>query len=261
MAQWFLGSMGFSYKDWKGPFYPEKMDPGSFLSHYSRLFNAVEIDSTFYGIPKAEVIEKWRSDTPEGFKICPKLPKIITHEMELVGVEPVVEEFFTTVRKLGDRLGAVLVQFRPSFNFSHLPDFITFINLLPTDIRIAIEFRHRSWYQERTAELLSEYGLAWAATEYLQLPTRIHRTTDFLYIRFIGQHGRFPSHGQERIDTTAQLEQWRERIWPHLESVDSVFGFFNNDYSGFSIPTLNRFRIMVGLDPVDYEQPSQPRLF
>lgn len=261
MVQWYLGSMGFSWKDWKGVFYPDHLDPTDFLSDYSRKFNAVEIDSTFYGIPRAETIEKWFSDTPEGFKICAKLPKAITHEMELVGVEPLVEEFFGVIAGLGERLGAVLVQFRPSFTFEHLPNFIAFLNMLPQNFRIAVEFRHRSWYQQRTAELLSEYHIAWTATEYLHLPTRIHRTTDFLYVRLIGQHGVFPTHNLERIDRTPQLEQWRDRIEEHLASVDSVYGFFNNDYSGFAASTINRFRTIVGLDPVDFTPPRQERLF
>lgn len=261
MVQWYLGSMGFSYKDWKGVFYPDRLNQAGYLAHYSKVFNAVEIDSTFYGTPRAETVQKWVADTPADFKICPKLPRTITHDMELVGVEALVEEFFRVIAGLGSRLGVVLVQFRPGFTFDRLPDFITFVNLLPREYRIAIEFRHRSWYQDRTAGLLAEYGLAWAATEYLKLPATIYRTADFLYVRFIGAHGVFPSHGLERIDRTPQLEEWRSRISEHLHSVDSVYGFFNNDYSGFAPATVNRFRPMVGLPPADFSPPHQERLF
>lgn len=261
MVQWYLGTMGFSWKDWKGSFYPEYLNSSDFLAYYSRIFNAVEIDATFYGTPRPEVVEKWAASTPDGFQICCKLPKRITHEMELVNVEPVLEEFLQTIRGLGDRLGVILIQFRPSFTIENFSKAQAFLDLLPEDLRFSVEFRHRSWYNSKTEGLLAERNMAWTATEYLHLPKRIYRTTNFLYVRFIGYHGRFKIHDKVQMRVTEQLMWWKENIDQYLEDVDSVYGFFNNDYSGFAAGTLNEFRGIVGMGEVDFSHPQQDRLF
>lgn len=261
MGQWYLGTMGFSWKDWKGSFYPANLNSSDFLAYYSRIFNAVEIDATFYGIPRPEVVEKWAASTPDGFKICSKMPKQITHEMELVNVEPVLDEYIHTIRKLEDRLGVILIQFRPSFTIENYSKLETFLDMLPDDVRFAVEFRHRSWYNSKTEALLSERNLAWAATEYLHLPKRIYRTTNFLYVRFIGYHGRFKKRDRVQLDVSEQLKWWKENIEQHLDAVDEIYGFFNNDYSGFAAGTCNEFRGMVGLGEVDFSQPRQDHLF
>lgn len=261
MVNWYLGSSAFSFKDWVGVFYPADLDPRDYLKYYSRVFNAVEIDSTFYAIPRSEVVEHWGMETGEDFKICAKLPKIITHGRELVDVQEPMSAFLDVMRILKDKLGPILVQLPPSFNILKWENLKDFLGTLPKDVRFAIELRHRSWYNEKTEKLLREHNVAWVATEYKQLPRRIYCTADFLYIRWIGYHGRFQTFESEKIDVTQNLRWWWQNIQEHLSCVDTVYGFFNNVYAGFAPGTCNRFKEMFGFEVKPLTPPGQERLF
>jgi uncharacterized protein YecE (DUF72 family) len=109
--------------------------------------------------------------------------------------------------------------------------------------------------------MLGDFGVCWAATEYPDLPRRIFRTADFLYLRWIGQHGTFQKHDQERIDRTLQLRQWQQILQEATTQVDAVFGFFNNDYAGFAAGTANRFKELTGLPLKPFQLPQQGTLF
>ncbi len=261
MVNWFLGTMGFSWKDWNGPFYPDKLDSNDDLAYYSRVFNAVEVDSTFYGIPRMDTVKRWAAITPEDFCICAKMPKVITHDMELKGAAPLALNFIEVMKELGSRMGVILIQFPPSFTISHLPVLDTFLERMPANVRFAVEVRHRSWHRPDMEEMLRSHQVAWAATEYEHLPKRVYHTSNFLYVRFIGHHRRFRNFRTERIDVTPQLEWWQEAIDQRLEGVDSVYGFFNNDYSGFAPATCNRFKAMIGQEAKAFVPPEQGRLF
>ena len=103
--------MGFGYKDWSGVFYPADMSARNYLAYYSRIFNAVEIDSTFYGIPRVETIRRWVAVTPASFQFCLKTPNAITHDLKLVGASGLMSQFVETVRFLDEKLGVILIQF------------------------------------------------------------------------------------------------------------------------------------------------------
>lgn len=250
MRNWYIGTMGFSYQDWEGSFYPDGLPARSYLAYYSRIFNAGEIDSTFYGIPKLEGVQRWKSSTPEGFRFCLKTPKAISHALEAPEAPAMMVEFIHAVQGLGEKLGVVLLQFPPSFKFESIKTLAGFLEELPTGPRYAVEFRQRSWYTQagQTAALLRQHGIAWAATEYPGLPGEIQRTADFLYIRWIGQHGSFERHDRERLERGENLHDWLTRLRPELETTGAAYGFFNNDYSGHAPRTALRFMEMLGLD-------------
>lgn len=255
--------MGFGYKDWSGVFYPVDLDARDYLSYYSRVFSAAEIDSTFYGIPKAETIQRWAQISPDDFKFCTKTPRTITHDLSLVGALGQMEEFIRAMRLLEHKLGVILLQFPPSFNASQITSLDHFLADLPSDVRYAVEVRHPSWYTggTPTAAVLAKHGVAWAATEYPGLPGRIYKTSDFLYIRWIGQHGTFETHTHERIDRSTELERWWKLIQQNLEQVTELYGFFNNDYAGFAPATANRFKEIAGLPGEPLRPAAQPPLF
>jgi uncharacterized protein YecE (DUF72 family) len=259
--EWYFGTMGFSWKDWQGVFYPEGIETRDFLAYYSRFFNSVEIDSTFYGIPRESYVKRWAEITTGGFQMCAKIPKVITHEKVLVAVEDETRAFINTMRLLGEKLGVILVQFPPSFTVENRPALEGFLELLPADVRFAVEFRHQSWYTPETAELLRNHHVCWAATEYTDLPKRVEVTADFLYIRFIGEHGRYDRHDREQADVTAQLEWWWQRIQEQADRVHTVYGFFNNDYAGHAPASVNRFKKILGLPVENSTPPKQGRLF
>lgn len=258
---WYIGTMGFSYPDWKGSFYPFELPVKNYLKYYGEIFNSVEIDSTFYGTPRLSIVERWMAATPSGFKFCVKVPRLITHELSLVGVERLLRDFIDRVKVLGDKLGVLLFQFPPSFDTTHRFDFETFLEGLPQEVSFAVEFRHRSWYTSQTSELLRPYGIAWAATDYADLPKEVDVTADILYIRFIGRHLRFRRLDHEQINVQPQLGWWKKRIEEIKESITSFYGFFNNDYAGHSPATANRFKSLMGFPITELKRPKQGRLF
>ncbi len=261
MVDWYLGTIGFSYKDWDGAFYPVGMPQRSYLAYYSQIFNAVELDSTFYGTPPAERVRQWALTVPEGFKFCVKTPREITHDLRLLEAQPAMETFLKTMRLLGHKLGAILIQLPPSFTAAEFDTVAVFLTNLPTDLQFAIEFRHTSWYISETAELLKSHGMGWVSLDYVDLPKQIGLTTDFLYLRWLGEHGRFEHKDREQIDVTPELTGWWEYIQPHLSHIQTIYGFFNNDYAGHSPSTCNRFKAIVGLPVVQPQLPQQGRLF
>lgn len=269
MMDWYLGTMGFSYKDWQGALYPSGLDTRNFLSHYSRIFNAVEIDSSFYGTPRKATIHRWMAVTPAEFRFALKTPQTITHEGELVKSLPDMLGFLENARLLKDKLGAILLQFPPSFaqnQAERLAEFLAGLydhDQLVRGARLAVEFRHPSWYTAAgdTASLLTRYGVCWAATEFPGLPREAPRTANFLYIRWIGQHGTYDHHTHVRQDRTPELTWWWAHLQSQLENVETIFGFFNNDYAGFAPGTCNLFKSISGIPATDFTPPQQPRLF
>lgn len=264
----FLGTMGFGYPDWEGEFYPSGMSSARYLSHYSQHFNAVEIDSTFYGTPRRTTIRRWGSLVPPGFRFCLKTPQQITHQRGLVKADVEMSEFSKVAMGLGENLGAILLQFPPSFGGENLGVLAEFLPVLSGGIRYAVEFRHPSWFvvpegmeEPAVAALLRQHEVAWAATDYPGVPPRIYLTSDFLYIRWIGEHGAYERHTHERADLTDRLVSWSEALAAKGEQVGMLYGFFNNDYAGFAPATCNRFKKILGLTVSDFRPPQQGRLF
>jgi uncharacterized protein YecE (DUF72 family) len=256
-----IGTIGFGYRDWEGFFYPSGLPTRDFLKFYNRTFNAVELDTTFYGAPKSDTVNRWISDTEMDFKFCVKTPRQITHQLGLVGTQELMSEFCDSIRPFSNKLGAVLIQLPPGFTSNQVNTVDSFLQELPGDLRFAIEFRNISWYSDETFQLLSKYGVCWVATEYPGMPANIRQTTNFLYIRWIGEHGSYKPHTYERVDKTAQLEQWWDQIQTHLDSIESLYGFFNNDYAGFAAATARRFMGIIGLPVQENNIPGQRSLF
>jgi uncharacterized protein YecE (DUF72 family) len=257
--------MGFNYADWKGPFYPADLPTRSQLNYYSRYFNAVEIDSTFYGTPRLTSVQAWAAATPPEFRFALKAPKLVTHELALEGAEAVMASFVETAQALGERLGVILFQFAPSFRAEAQATLARFLATLPAGPRYAVEFRHLSWHEPRrgVAALLREHGVAWAATQMPRLPDTVQVTAPFIYVRWVGKHGSFPHHTEERIDRGEELRGWQARLAAALaaQPVEAVYGFFNNDYAGFAPATARRFMAQLGLDDETPAPPVQGRLF
>lgn len=259
MVDYYIGTMGFSYRDWVGTFYPTGVGARDYLSYYSRIFNAVEIDSTFYGIPKSSAVNRWRDQTPSDFKICLKVPRSITHESALVDVENEMAVFLESIDGLGDKLGVILIQFPPSFDNSNGEVLSSFLEHLPEAENFAVEFRHPSWYSSQTAQLLASQGICWAATEYPGVPKEVDLTTNFLFVRLVGEHGRFHNHNREQIDVRPQINKWWDWIRSQADQVQAVYVFFNDDYSGYAPATANRLKALIGLPVIKPDIPRQMR--
>ncbi len=266
MASWHIGTMGFSYPAWRGVFYPREMEAQRFLAYYSRIFDSLEIDSTFYGIPARPTVLGWKYAVPDGFTFALKTPQAITHQMGLVGAGPLFTEFINSARYLEEKLGAILLQFPPSFHSDKIDVLGEFLSRAPAGLRFAVEVRHHSWYTPGSAtpslsELLRQYHVCWTSIEYPGVPGRIMSTSKFLYIRWIGQHGTFVQHDRERLDRKVNMQAWLDEIGKFESRVEAVLGFFNNDYAGFAAGSAQRFKQLAGLPAVDFSQPVQAQLF
>jgi uncharacterized protein YecE (DUF72 family) len=266
--KWFIGTMGFSFQDWIGVFYPRGLIPEKFLSYYSRFFNSVEIDSTFYGTPNRSTLLRWKSVTPAGFKISVKMPRSITHDGGLRNVEYETNEFIDAVQNLEEKLGVVLIQMPPFFNVDFIETLDQFLKTLPNGNLYAIEVRDKSWFKVDRGEqspklvnILSNYNICWAATEYPLVPSDIYTTADFLYVRWIGIHGTFSSFTEVSIDREENLKEWVKKLNSKSSGINSIYGYFNNDYSGFSPLTANEFKEFAGLQSTDFQFPIQSKMF
>jgi uncharacterized protein YecE (DUF72 family) len=256
----YIGTMGFSYKDWSGIFYPPGMNSMDYLGYYSRIFKSVEIDSSFYGSPKKSTIQRWKSETPADFKFSLKVPRMITHEMGLVNAWGQMAEFIETIRLLAERLGVILFQFPPSFKVDQMNRLSEFLARLPDDLCFSIEIRDGSWYtaENQLVELLAKRKIGWAATQYPNLPGKIYTCSSFIYIRWIGQHGSFHQHDHERIDRIIDLQGWWQHIQENMGKMTELFGYFNNDYAGYAAGTALKFKALIG---EEVHPPQHTRLF
>jgi uncharacterized protein YecE (DUF72 family) len=248
---WRLGTMGFSYADWAGVFYPPGMKAGDYLGHYAKYFNAVELDTTFHATPPPERFRRWAEVTPADFRFAVKTPKAVTHEVSPDKAVGGMNAFLDAARHLGDKLGVVLMQFAPSFEIAQLKPLATLLAALPNDVRFAVEFRNRTWGSQRTLDLLREHRCALVTAEYLTRPGRVHVTTDFLYLRLIGQHERFKELNHEQLDVGESLAWWKAQVESVGDQVRTTWGFFNNDFSGYSVATCNRLKRLLGLPATD----------
>src|SRR5688500_9578709 len=160
----FAGASGFSYKPWKGPFYPVDLPDAEMLSYYAARLPAVEINNTFYRLPKAKVLEDWAAQTPDGFRFVLKASRRITHMQRLKEVDELVAYLFETAGTLGPRLGPLLFQLPPHLK-KDLDRLRTFLDLVPADRRVALEFRNASWFHDEVLEALRAHDAALCFTE------------------------------------------------------------------------------------------------
>jgi uncharacterized protein YecE (DUF72 family) len=158
------GSSGFAYKPWKGPFYPADLPDAGMLAFYAARLPAVEINNTFYRLPKAEVLAGWAEQTPAAFRFVLKASRRITHIQRLKEVGDLVDYLFTTAASLGDKLGPLLFQL-PPHRKKDLDRLRVFLELVPKDRRVALEFRNASWFEDDVYELLRAHDTALCIAE------------------------------------------------------------------------------------------------
>ena len=259
-AEIHIGTQGWNYDAWVGPFYPTGTRPSEFLTVYARAFDTVEVDSTFYASPAATTIRSWADRTPKGFVFALKLPQEITHEQRLRDMTGATEAFFERVRELGDKLGPVLVQMGPDFQPGELPALVDFIGRVPTDLRIAIEFRHRGWLTDGVLALLKEHNIALALSDGRWIPRKMmlnlatRPTADFAYIRWMGPNRDLVDYSRIQVDRSRELESWAAVIAALARRVKSVHGYVNNHYAGHSPASARDLQRLLRQRPVEPDQ-------
>jgi len=247
-----IGCSGWSYEDWVGAFYPKETRPQEFLKLYSRVFDCVEVDSTFYRAPSAVMVQHWYNSTPSGFILAPKIPKRITHDQHLENTESYMGHFVSTVGQLEEKLGPFVVQLPPSFkNPKHLKALTDFIASLGSEHRYAMEFRHESWFNSKIEKLLAANNICqvWSVNQYLTTPPTL--TANFIYLRFVGDRA-INEFNKLQKDQSETMKTWSKTLQEVGDSVKERFIFFNNHFAGFGPGSVNEFRRLMGLVELDW---------
>ncbi len=220
----YLGTSGWSYDHWVDTLYPEDLKKGDWLKFYSKKFNSVEVNASFYRLPFKNMVKGWVNKTPTDFLLTFKGSNLITHKKKLKDSEDYLDKFYSRFKLLEGKKGAILWQLPPSL---HRDDDLleNFLSNLSSDSDQVIEFRHKSWFNQKIYDLLEKYGIGFCITSCPEFTTDTIVTADFAYFRWHGVKDwyRYKYSKQE-------LKNWAEKI--KKLDVDRVYGYFNNDFQG-----------------------------
>ena len=289
----YIGCPIWSFKGWVGNFYPEDTKSKDFLREYARRVTTIEGNTTFYAVPAQKTIENWVAETPSTFRFCPKVPKAISHEGTLLDNIPRAKEFINVMRGLGERLGPMFLQLPPRFTPEQIAELQTFLTQWPRDVRLAVEVRHLDWFDSPHTDdlnlLLQNHNMArvtidtrpirdLAGDEILEgttygslvgarerkpdVPVIPTRTTDFVFIRYIG-------HPDLKFNDLF-LEEWETYISSQLKEGADAYVFCHSP-ENVTAPHIarnlyHRIARHVSLPPLPWDEiqpdaPEQPTLF
>jgi uncharacterized protein YecE (DUF72 family) len=260
-----VGTCGWTFNDdWRETFYPSELPESECLAFYSRFFPAVEVDSTFYRAPSDDALRRWIETTPANFRFSCKLPRSITHVCRLRDCATELNSFFHVLEPLASKLRVILVQLPPSFTPTDGKQSLrNFLTQLPRDFRFAVEFRNPGWHRPQIISLLEKCRVCWVWADTTPLNERnlapfefLPRTTDFLYLRLLGDYAtKYDRDGLfvHRYDKLlwkreAALESWSLKIERHLSEVRNVLTFVSNHFEGFAPETAQRFAQRLGFE-------------
>jgi len=224
-----IGTSGWHYDHWKELFYPSELPKSRWFEYYAKDFDTVEINNTFYQLPKQETFKNWYKQAPKNFLFTVKANRYITHIKRLKDPEESLERFFEGVRLLKGNLGPVLYQLPPNFH-KDLDRLGTFIKFLPKDRIAVFELRHESWFSEDTYQLLSEFNAAFCIHDMPGMKVPRVVTSDVIYVRFHGPTGKYPGNY-----STSALKSWAQWIKDNIEGIRSVYVYFNNDIHAYAV--------------------------
>ena len=235
----YVGTSGWHYPHWVGPFYPDGMKSDGFLAHYARFLRSVEINNTFYRLPTPEAFETWREATPDGFVFACKASRYITHMKKLRDPAASSAPFLGAVAALGDKLGPILFQLPPRWrvDVGRLTDLLA---TLPPGRRYAFEFRDESWLVKRVLRTLADFGAASCLYDLGGRSAPLEVTADFVYLRL---HG--PAEAYRGCYDQAALRSWAGRIATWCGEGLDVYCYFDNDEQGFAVSNARELEALL----------------
>jgi uncharacterized protein YecE (DUF72 family) len=220
MANFWIGTSGYNYKEWKGPFYPAEITDPEMLKYYAQRFSTVEINYTFYRMPNVRTLQGWAKETPDGFVFTLKAPRRITHDLRLRDAGDPLTYFCDTAKALKKKLGAMLFQLPPFLkkDVARLEDFL---HQLPPGFRPAFEFRHQSWFADEVFECLQRFDVALCIAEHEERSAPFEQTAHFGYFRL-----RRPDYSD------AELAAWAQRLEEAAARWKDIFVYFKHEGEG-----------------------------
>jgi uncharacterized protein YecE (DUF72 family) len=224
-----IGTSGWQYKHWKGLFYPQDLNVQDWLAYYAGQFDCVEVNSSFYAMPGADVIARWCACVPAEFRFAVKAPRQITHFKKLKNCEPELIELFRRLDGFGARLGPVLFQLPPRWrlNLRRLADFLDWV---PQEHRLVFEFRDPSWHDDEVYALLASRSIGFCIFDRDGFTSPFVDDGNFVYVRLHGPGGAYASNYR-----APRLRTWVDRAIGWNRQSKDVFLFFNNDEKGYAV--------------------------
>lgn len=234
-----IGTSGWHYEHWRGPFYPEEISNEELLSYYAKVFHTVEINNSFYRLPTEKTFKNWRDRVPDGFIFSVKASRYITHTKKLKDPQEPVANFMKRVEVLEDKLGPILFQLPPRWrvNPGRLREFL---EVLPEGFHYAFEFRDSSWFDQRVVDALADQGAAFCIYHLNQRTSPKEVTADFVYIRLHGPDGAY----QGKYDIS-ELSGWAGAFSTWERGSKEIYCYFDNDERGYAAEDALKLKEMV----------------
>ncbi|HEV2568371.1 DUF72 domain-containing protein [Sphingomonas sp.] len=234
-----IGCSGWNYRHWRGVFYPDRLPVKRWFDHYAAHFDTVEVNASFYRLPEASTLAKWRDQATPGFCYAIKAPRFITHMRKLKDCDESMAEFLGRARNLGERLGPILYQLPPRWRFDR-DRLERFLDLLPADLTHVFEFREPSWLEPEVLALLDSRGIGFCAHDMPGLATQRGAAGTTAYVRFHGASGKYWGRYSEEA-----LAGWAE--WMRAEEAKgrTVWAYFNNDIHAHAISDAKALRRLI----------------
>jgi uncharacterized protein YecE (DUF72 family) len=223
-----IGTSGWHYPHWRGPFYPTDLPAAQMLAFYVRHFTSVEVNNSFYRLPTLPALESWRDTTSRGFCFAVKANRFLTHMKKLKDPETGLAKFLPRVEELGEKLGPILFQLPPHWK-CNLERLGSFLAALPRGQSYSIELRDPSWHNPNVYCLLRRHNVAFCIYELSGFQSPLQITADFVYVR---PHG--PEGAYQGSYSTASLETWARRLEEWGRGLEGAYVYFDNDQGGFA---------------------------
>ena len=234
-----IGTSGWHYGHWEGPFYPKDISSDEYLEYYSKHFHTVEVNNSFYKIPDQETIREWRDTVPKRFIFSVKASRYITHMKKLKDPDKGVPNLMSAISLFENKLGPILFQLPPNWHAN--PERLeAFIISLPRNYDYAFEFRDTSWFDDRIYKILEKHNTAFCIYELGDVMSPKIITSDLIYIRLHGPAG--PYKGQYK---TSALEEWAKSISKWSKHGKKIYCYFDNDEAGYAPRDAMRLQDMV----------------
>lgn len=241
-----VGTSGWQYAHWRGIFYPKKLSQRQWLAYYAERFQTVEVNNTFYNLPEKSVFAHWSHTPPDDFVFALKMSRYLTHLKRLHDPEEPVRRFMERAEALGRKRGPILLQLGPK-HVANVDLLDAALDAFPKSERVAVEFRHPSWFDQATRELLERRGVALCLADRPRRKQPDWRTTSWGFVRFHeGRGAHAPGYGRDT------LRRWVEKIAGLWSREEDVFVYFNNDTLGYAIKdaiTFAELAATAGLRP------------
>lgn len=240
-AQIYIGTSGWNYKHWLGPFYPPKFPATEMLDFYAQYFNTVELNNSFYHLPSIKSFKNWRETTPDNFIFAVKGSRFITHMKKLKAPKTSTKKFFARVKYLEEKLGPILFQLPPHWRLN-VERLSGFLDALPRQYAYAFEFREHSWFTDEVYKLLKQHNAALCFYHMTGYDSPMELTADFVYVRMHGTEstygGSYPKEMLKRL--AEQIRKWQAQT-------KRAYVYFNNDPEGKAVKNAITLQQMLSL--------------